>query len=284
MNLVTKLLAVGALLLGISGVTLAESESPLVIRDNSNVQQYEDVLFTFMRKSQLLPVLADLADQKPHFRQKEIKAIKELPFRELFHDLQNKMEELSRAEGKQARESGTFDENALKQRFDDAKSSATDLHSFFLNLYEVIKDFPAIREGFTLASILAYDSVEILQDLLDHKIDPFSSNFVKEFTELLSKQENPQDFLGLTKVIFNDEMEQYKAFVEENKKTLEMISAISKKGFRITRTSKTCRKIRGKELCTSGKYEYEIKTISEIMPYIQSLEASPAIKAPRSDL
>ncbi len=270
-----------ALFMGLSCAVYAEND---VVTYDAN-EQLDDIVFTFMRKSQILPELFELTSREKGISfNGERKVIMELPFRKLYRQLNAKAEKLAEAEGKLARESGKINLEEMEKTMKEVEASEN-LLTMIEKTRTALKGYPAMIEMSELMFAKVYDVKEILEGILETDIDSFNKDLDEVIARLASTMSKSEldELFGL---IFDDEMEQYKTFVEENKAVLEKVSALANNGFEITvATPKKCKTIKGKQFCTSGQAEKRgIKTISEIMPYINSMQPAEAIDAPHSDL
>lgn len=235
-------------------------------------KQSEGVVFTFMRKHQLIAIMSLLSGKTESMM---IKLERDLPFHRLFDQLHTEATKLEKAEQKLAeREIGNL-EDIQKE----IVKSNTDFLELVEKMREVFKGYPALAEMKELEFATLHDVLSIFADLAETEIKLLNDESLEALIRNLSSKMSENEVKELIGLVFADEVEQYKAFVETNKDVLEKISAFADNGFKMTIDSKKCRTVRGKEFCTSGKEEREIKTLSEILPYINSVVSTKSIEA-----
>lgn len=248
-------------------------------------EQIDDVVFTFMRKSQILPMMFVLTGRpKENFvKNEEPRVIKDLPFRQLYSQLNKKAQQLAEAEGTLARKSGKLNVEEMGKIAEEIQASKN-LQTMVEKSRELLKDYPAVAETMELHFATVYDLKTILEGVAETDLNLLDQQSMESLIDGLGSKMSEAELKELMGMVFDDEMEQYKAFVENNKEVLEKVSALAKNGFKVKTVSKKCRTIRGKEFCTSGKEEREIKSLSEIIPYINSMDSPQAIEAPHGEL
>lgn len=274
-----KKLVLCSILIALTGGLYAENN--LAVYDAK--EQIDDVVFTFMRKSQILPLMFGLTGRKKEtFMHQEPQGIKDLPFRQLYSQLDEKVHQLAEAEAKLAKKSGKLDDKEIIKATEEIQASKN-LQTMVEKSRELLKDYPAVAETMELHFAIVYDFKTILEGIAETDLNLLDKQSIESLMGGLGSKMSEDELKELMGMVFDDEMEQYKAFVEKNKDVLEKVSALAKNGFKVTTVSKKCRIIRGKEFCTSGKEEHDIKSLSEIMPYINSMD-SQAIEAPHGEL
>lgn len=239
-------------------------------------EQLNDVIFTFMRQNQLLPGLFPSAKFPLESPLNEVPdVVRDLPFRGLYIQLKAEAEKLANAQKELARKELDLDE--IQKEIDSSKNFL----EMFEKMKEVFNNYPALAEKIALRFANLYDFLSILEGMSETELKLNAVNqetFVEVLRNLASKMSisEMEELLGL---VFKNEIEQYKAFVEKNQDVLEKVSALADNQFNLKIDSKKCRTIRNKEFCTSPEEEREIKSLSEIMPYINSMDSTKAIEA-----
>lgn len=223
--------------------------------------EIDDVVLTFMRKSQLLPKLLE-DKNKNSLVNEDPKVIKELPMWGLYKKLNEKSNQLAEAEERLIVQEGGAD---ILQRIKSNLRLA-----YFGTLQDIIetsrknfKDYPALADHSILSLVLSYDLEAIDEEILSNIL-----SFDSDSREISDAEQD--ELMG---IIFDDEVEQYKAFVEKNREVLEKLSTLADNGFF---KPKRCRTIRNKEFCISSR---EINNLSEIMLYINSMNLSDEVRS-----
>ncbi len=267
-------ITISALLMGLSCMAYAETndQSALAIVKYNDKGMREDPVFQLMRKNLLLHAMSD---SKRDVGNKKKKMVANLPFHNLCGKLAKKSSQLSDKETKH------LDKNLEQLFFQTLKEDLSEQDNKFNALYKALvnfsKDYPAFAENVELLFAPIYDSIAILEDILEVKIDDllnFDSDSVRAKSGL-----SENEIEELMDQVFNNEIEEYNKFVEENKDFLEKVSIFVDNGFKIKTSTKKCRTIKKKEYCTSGETESEIKALAEIMPYIMNSKETPALEA-----
>lgn len=82
------------------------------------------------------------------------------------------------------------------------------------------------------------------------------------------------------KMIYEQEVESFNLFIEKHKDVFEEVTLLARSDFKIKSDgTKKCKIIRGKEFCTTASGYYElIKSLSDIMPYMDSLKQESAMQ------
>lgn len=221
----------------LSSTIYAESDSVLLYDANE-----DDTVFAYMRETQLLVGLVSAKQEK--FQGPE------LPYLGLFSQLFKKNVELSEGELDLAEKKG--------QPLDlDYKADITlGLDTVVREIRDTFRNYPATGLLVEMSAVVLCESERILKELsvdegLEHdKVTP------DELNKLLGKA-------------IDNEIKKYLAFVEKHKNVLDKIAALANNKFKVTVEPKQYRTL--KEFFT-GKEEREIRALSEIMPYINSLD------------
>lgn len=261
------------LFIGLSCAVYAE-DNTLVVPGAG--QPSEDVVMTFMRKSQVLPAILSLINR----RAEEDGVLRNLPFYGLDRRLLRESQDLIVEEGKRMRES-EVDQAKLKAMLDEdlkAAEASGNLENLFVKVREIGKEMntPALVEMMGLQLALSHDIISIYKSLLETE-DINLGMSERDLAALIASKMTPDEFKGLVEEIFNFELAEYNDFVEQNKDVLEKVTALANNGFKMETKSEKCRIFKGKKLCVPTSSSGQIKSLSEIMPYVLSVKSNEAI-------
>lgn len=224
----------------------------------------ENILFQFMRDNYRLESYAAGLGLK--ITEKDDNILKNLPRRDLFHKLKNKLTHLAIQENEKA----AISQESITREMQKVMAQlilGTDI-GFDLTLLlfrEKFKKYPNTADLVTLAALSihdAKDTYELLNGINKetHKnTDPKNTN-----TEIVER-------------VFKNTVDGYYHFIEHNKETLDLISQFADEGFLIKDPEETCIQFFGFKHCKKAKNK-NLKAFSEIMPYIKTLQNSKKIE------
>lgn len=276
-----------ALMMGLSCMAYAEtdaaSSSAVAVIKLDDQGMREDLVFQFMRKYQLLKAL-----ERDH-----VQIVNKLPFTSLYKKLEAEKDKLSQQQFKKVMKQdptlllefiGQFITKAVKIQKED-ESPSSKLQSLYEFMRSTTKDYLAIAEKTELFFSGVFDFTTLVSEVLEINIIDTLAHTLNPKQILKEAGMSEQEAKEIMAQVFNNEVEDYKQFVEENKDILEKVAKFADKGFLMeTSSSKKCKIVRKKEVCTSGNKSEEITRLSQIIPYIMSLQETQAAQPQLRDL
>ncbi len=263
-KILIKISAIGifslSLFIEISINSYAEEKTSETIAIHNSHKADESMLFTFIRNSNKLEVYATATGA--NLAEGDNLILASLPFRDLYHKLQNKLLNLATTEAKEAASKDILTEEMQKVMSALIVESAG-FDNTILAFREKFKEYPNTSDLISLTAASIHDAKEIF-----------------ELSTILNEGNTKEKEISkeLLEMIFDDAMNSYKSFVSKNEDALKIISRLADDGFKLKDAIITCETFMGDQLCETEEKSKEIKNFSEIMPYVMELQKEQSIK------
>lgn len=222
------------------------------------------MLDTFIRDNHKLEVYA--AALGVDLKQGDDPVLARLPFRGLYHKLQNKLLSLAVTEAQDALSKEVVTDEMQKVMNSLITEAGGGFDRAILAFREKFKAYPNTSDLVSLTASSIYDAKEIAE--LSSALDRDHPNDKAVSREFLT-------------TIFAEAIDNYKKFVKNNEDALQIISKLADDDFKFEDITLTCKTLLGHESCKTEESIKAIKNFSEIMPYVIKIQEEKAM-APSS--
>lgn len=239
------------------------AESIKKVSVNGSHKTDESMLFTFMRYNYKLEGYAAATGVDVTKGDDEVLA--SIPYRDLYHKLQNKLLNLAVEEAKTAISKNDITEEMQKVMTAIITEAGGGFDRAMLAFREKFKNYPNTADLVSLTATSINDAKEIFE------LSTVSADGTS--TEKKASKE-------LLEMIYGDTIDSYKTFVAHNEGALKIIANLVDEEFKFDDITVNCKPFKGRELCETEKSIKEIKKFSEIMPYVIKIQEEQREKDP----
>jgi hypothetical protein len=238
-----------------------EAVPKIQMTNSSNTD--EGMLFAFMRANYKLEVYAAATGVDVTKGDDEVLA--SLPYRGLYHKLQNKLLDLAVEEAKNAISQNAITEEMQRMMTAIITEAGGSFDRVMLAFREKFKDYQNTSDLISLNATSINDAKEI-----------------SELSAALSKGDAKERDVSkeLLRNIFEHTVDGYRVFIAQNEDALNIISKLVDDGYKFEEMTVKCKPFAGHEVCETEKSVKEIKNFSEIMPYVIGVQEKKRIKDP----
>lgn len=215
----------------------------------------DGILFTFMRDNYRLEAYA--AATGANITKGDDPILASLPYRKLYHKLQNKLLNLAVEEAKIAVSKNDITEEMQKVMNSLISEAGGGFDRAVLAFRERFKEYPNTADLISLIATSINDAKEI-----------FDLSSAIKAGNTKEKQEEGK----LLVLMYDDAIQDYKNFIKQNEDGLKIISDLADNNFKFKETTVKCKDLAGHALCETENNDMEIKNFSEILPYVIELQ------------